>query len=257
MSNRLEVLPQYGKWGVVAEVAPRRNKTGTPIRHIHVRCACGVETVVKFDTLHRGRSLGCRTCARVRHHPPVGTVFGDLTLVEVGIALPGRNTRYFRLRCTCGTEKHVLPAHLASGMIQSCGCRKRRVGQANPRYKGCGSLTGSHLKSIEGMARKRGLSFTVTKEYLWALFLRQDQKCALTDIPLYMRPSNGKGTASLDRIDSDKGYEEGNVQWVHKKVNKMKWELSQEEFLALCGAVVRHKGDGPAAPTIIGFMAGA
>lgn len=42
------------------------------------------------------------------------------------------------------------------------------------------------------------------------------------------------GTASLDRIDSSKGYIEGNVQWVHKYVNVMKWDFSMEEFLDIC-----------------------
>ena len=38
-------------------------------------------------------------------------------------------------------------------------------------------------------------------------------------------------TASLDRIDSSKGYIKGNVQWVHKNINYMKQEMTNEEFL--------------------------
>jgi len=47
-------------------------------------------------------------------------------------------------------------------------------------------------------------------------------------------------TASLDRIDSSKGYIEGNVQWVHRKINMMKQSYTQEEFIELCQAVVRN-----------------
>ena len=37
--------------------------------------------------------------------------------------------------------------------------------------------------------------------------------------------------ASLDRIDSKKGYTEDNVQWVHKYVQRMKNAFSEKRFL--------------------------
>lgn len=36
---------------------------------------------------------------------------------------------------------------------------------------------------------------------------------------------------SLDRVDSSKGYIRGNIQWVTKRINWMKGDLSMEEFL--------------------------
>ena len=39
---------------------------------------------------------------------------------------------------------------------------------------------------------------------------------------------------SLDRIDSNNGYVEGNVQWVHKDVNMMKKDYNQEYFINIC-----------------------
>ena len=47
----------------------------------------------------------------------------------------------------------------------------------------------------------------------------------------------GQGTASLDRIDSSKGYVKGNVQWVHKDINKMKTDFEQSIFIKLCKSV--------------------
>lgn len=46
------------------------------------------------------------------------------------------------------------------------------------------------------------------------------------------------GTASLDRIDSSKGYIKGNIQWVHKDINKMKNNYNQAYFINLCALVV-------------------
>jgi hypothetical protein len=56
---------------------------------------------------------------------------------------------------------------------------------------------------------------------------------------------NGKdreGTASLDRIDSSKGYSKDNVQWVHKRLNAVKQNLTPEEFLFWCIKVVEQAG---------------
>ena len=44
---------------------------------------------------------------------------------------------------------------------------------------------------------------------------------------------------SLDRIDSKKGYVKGNVQWVHKTVNRLKMDLSEEELMYWCNLIVR------------------
>ncbi len=45
---------------------------------------------------------------------------------------------------------------------------------------------------------------------------------------------------SIDRIDSNIGYEEGNIQWVDKRINMMKGSLSNEEFIELCTKVSEY-----------------
>ena len=44
-------------------------------------------------------------------------------------------------------------------------------------------------------------------------------------------------TASVDRIDSSKGYIEGNVQFVSQAINYMKGTMSHEETLLLCDII--------------------
>lgn len=41
-------------------------------------------------------------------------------------------------------------------------------------------------------------------------------------------------TASLDRKDSLKGYTIDNIQWLHKDVNQMKRNYSEEYFINTC-----------------------
>ncbi len=80
----------------------------------------------------------------------------------------------------------------------------------------------------------------------WAQFEKQQGRCALTGWPLTIDHSSHGGpstkTASLDRIDSRLGYEPGNIQWVHKDVNQMKWHLSNDRFIEVCRAVVANSG---------------
>ena len=64
--------------------------------------------------------------------------------------------------------------------------------------------------------------------------------CALTGQNLIFartRKNMKTTTASLDRIDSNGIYEPNNVQWVHKPLNKMKMDLSQEDFIKWCKKV--------------------
>lgn len=82
-------------------------------------------------------------------------------------------------------------------------------------------------------------------EYVWKLYEEQDKKCALTGMDISFAKTKkghatGETTASLDRIDPSRGYTEGNVQWVHKWVNIIKWDFTQEEFLDICKMVVEH-----------------
>ena len=47
--------------------------------------------------------------------------------------------------------------------------------------------------------------------------------------------------AQLDRIDNDKGYIIGNIQWVHKDINKMKWKFNINKFIQMCREVANYK----------------
>lgn len=82
-------------------------------------------------------------------------------------------------------------------------------------------------------AKKRNIKFNITAKYIWELFLKQDGKCAYTGMELYLPTEDIESknrTASLDRIDSDKDYEKGELQWIHKRINWLKSAFSEEEF---------------------------
>lgn len=93
---------------------------------------------------------------------------------------------------------------------------------------------------VKNGATRRNITLDLRLEDLEVLYERQGRICALSGKELKFAEDSRRrndSTASLDRIDSSKGYVEGNVQWVHKVVNLMKNTLSQEEFKDWCRVV--------------------
>jgi hypothetical protein len=93
------------------------------------------------------------------------------------------------------------------------------------------------LRMIRSRAKKYGHEFNITNEYLTKLFIKSEGKCALSGMKLTVE-RNHPLIASVDRINSNKGYVKGNVQLVASCVNLAKNKLSQKDFIKLCKSVV-------------------
>ena len=103
----------------------------------------------------------------------------------------------------------------------------------------------SFLVYLRGKAAPRGKGDVLSVDAIELLWHTQGGKCALTGWDMTMEL--GRGTVptncSLDRIDSNRGYEVGNVQLVCRAANVAKSDLSQSDFIALCRSVVEvHHG---------------
>lgn len=101
------------------------------------------------------------------------------------------------------------------------------------------------FKKIQSNAIKRGLSFDLDIDYLWNLFLKQNKKCALTGVDINIVNATISynyhlNTASLDRIDSSKGYEKNNIRWVHKAINQIKSDISDNDLIYLCHLITKN-----------------
>ena len=104
--------------------------------------------------------------------------------------------------------------------------------------KGTDHISLTYFNKIICCAKKRNIHFDLTIEDITELLVRQDFKCALSGVEIYAGYNSDRTqTASLDRIDSSKGYVIKNVQWLHKDVNIAKMALTQQDFIQLCLAV--------------------
>lgn len=117
--------------------------------------------------------------------------------------------------------------------------RDSRSGRSE-RHSGTIAIVGKYLSKCKYRAKKKGWEYNLTAKYVDKLYQSQGGACAITGIPLKLRinSSEFEFTASLDRIDSNIGYTKGNVQWVHKRINAMKSDMSQEKFVEICRAVI-------------------
>ena len=99
-------------------------------------------------------------------------------------------------------------------------------------------------------AKVRNLVVDIDKEYLEQLFKKQNSICPYSGVKLKFSDTLldvSTGTASVDRIESSKGYVKGNVQWVHKHVNVMKHKHTEEEFLRWCAVITDYQRSKAAA----------
>jgi len=170
----------------------------------------------------------------------IGKKFGKLKVIDFGGYSKGNKTRWL-CKCECGNQKIVRNDCLQKLTTKSCGCINKQIGSNNRSYKGYKELSSCFFNSIKNGAIRRNLEFSITIEDMWNLFLKQNKKCIYSGWDLLL-PSSKKleKTASLDRIDSTKGYIIDNIQWVHKDINVMKMNYSHKYFMQMIQAIAKH-----------------
>ena len=132
--------------------------------------------------------------------------------------------------------------------------RAREWRKSHTNYKGTGKIKSvpkedrlimSAIRQRLVDARSRCKKFgkqppTVDADYLYSLFLSQERKCALTGAILEVIPQHPL-CLSLDKIEPEKGYDVGNVQWVAWCVNRAKGDLSLDHFYEMCEVVLEYR----------------
>jgi len=156
-----------------------------------------------------------------------------------GSSSPYRYRAEWLSQCDCGSEPKWVPKdRFFRQNNKGCGeCRgERSSGENNVNWNGYKNISGTLYNRIKQNAKSRNIEFKLDISYLNNLWVKSKGKCALSGMDIDISK-----TASLDRIDSLKGYISGNVQWVHKNVNIMKRDIPQKEFIKICRAIsVNH-----------------
>lgn len=175
-----------------------------------------------------------------------GQRFGKLTVLERATERK-RGQLAWRCRCDCGGEAVDTVSALRAGARKHCGCASYLTGSASRAWRGYGEIPAKLWSQIQTNARRRGINFSVTGEAAWAAYQRQQGRCALSGVLLSLKLS--AITASLDRIESSKGYVDGNIQWLHKDVNMMKRAMTDSELVAWSKRIYEHSANRQGAGT--------
>jgi hypothetical protein len=133
----------------------------------------------------------------------------------------------------CGKEQaytrkdHAKQSELGDWQCKPCVARSKGFSENMP----VGDVLRLYNR-FSKLALNRKIAWNVSVEQFEACFTG---KCALTGWEISMGYETQ--TASLDRIDSSKPYEPGNIQWVHPMVNMSKNKYTQKDFIDMCKAV--------------------
>lgn len=211
------------------------------------RCDCGNEIIVRQNCLKSGntRSCGCLN-DEVRH----------------------RNKKNFVNNCkceNCGKDYYLKPSRLGKSLLHFCSqsCRTEYIKshpEMIPTYKNRDSVSDFFYKKFirsKFGARKRGVAFSddLTPEYLIDLWNKQRGLCYYTGIPMSFDPNDELRLVSVDRIDSKKGYEPGNLVLCTYAFNSFKFSYPKDkiiEFISLIRRQISVKyvlGDGARLPS--------
>jgi hypothetical protein len=173
----------------------------------------------------------------------IGDIRSNLKLLQV---IPNKNKDHTQFVCECLLcGKEAIIRRNKFGRQKSCGCIRFITGEKNHLFQGYKEINMGKWNTYKNNARKRNIDFNITIEYAYEVYERQNKKCAVSGEPIsfWQNATIRKSTASLDRIDNKKGYVYGNIQWVHKKINQIKMDMTLDEFFMWCDKVNNNRGN--------------
>ncbi len=208
--------------------------------HVSLRCQqCKSIFSIRPDSLFRLKK-GCR-CRHITTKLSQEYVAQKLQILGFKVLskyIPGQK---LKLLCHCGNIFYNYYGQIRSGRARSCGCLVQQYYKNKQNKRICGEISLRFYTQYKRQANNRKLEFDISPEYMWHIFLSQDRKCAITGEYLVFSDytqTDQRTTASIDRINTRLGYIQDNIRWVHKIINKIKWNYLDNDFLDLCKSIV-------------------
>lgn len=129
----------------------------------------------------------------------------------------------------CGLEKHLDSFYKNRKGVHSickpCFVEKNKEYQAKYRANNRFAI---RMRSCRARATDKGLNFDLTADYIegiWTGF------CPVFGTELFIKAKRGEaGHAQLDRINPERGYVKGNVEWLSERANRIKDDATIEDL---------------------------
>jgi hypothetical protein len=131
-------------------------------------------------------------------------------------------------KCTCGSYVRVPRNRLTSGNTTSCGCYNREIVSLPPTDSGINRI----LHSYKNGAHKRGIDFKLSKKQFSNIIFSDCHYCGSSPSSYHKHQYHGGGILynGIDRIDSNQGYEDGNVVACCSDCNYAKRKMNIQQF---------------------------
>lgn len=162
----------------------------------------------------------------------VGRRFGKLEVKEE--TKKGKNVAWV-CKCDCGNTTIALTNSLLSGRKVSCGCYKKEFAAKPESSKN--RLFASYRKT----AHTKGLEFKLTEEMFFSLVKDSCFYCGIEPQNVMKSRTNEFVYNGIDRIDSSKGYIEGNVVPCCSTCNYAKRNMGVEQFLNWVSRIYKNQ----------------
>jgi len=168
----------------------------------------------------------------------IGDIFGKLKIIAKSDKRRRGKILWVCL-CECGKEILLDCTNLTRKYgKRCCNCSNKYKNQG---YK---DISGMYFNSLKNNSKKRNHQFNLKIEDIWNQYIKQNKKCALSGREIkfthsYPLKTRQEQTASVDRIDSNIGYELDNIQIIHKDINWMKQDFNQQYFINTCKEIAR------------------
>lgn len=234
----MEILEdKYGLWTVIDK---------TPIKHgigrvsfYKVQCACGKIEEKSLAHLRAAKKTnsGCISC-RFSRNPKVkvGNIYKGWQVLSYTERSTKRGLLFLCECLECHKQFELYTNQILSTTTsfhcKSCSDKLKGI-RTRLQNGAVGELTAERVSKIKNGAYNRKIHYDLSIKYLWDLYEKQNRRCAITGDLL-----QDINKASLDRIDSSKGYVKGNVQWVTIQANIAKHTLNIHELYALAKKIV-------------------
>ena len=188
-------------------------------------CECGNKTIVVGSKLINGHT---KSCSQICYAGTdlIGQKFGRLLVIKQGDR-KGKSA-YWLCKCDCGKNKEIRTDDLRTGNTTSCGCLTTL-----PEGESAKKWLYNHIKYD---AIKRGYFFELT---FLDFGILTKQNCYYCGIEPYIKTDRTKTNRSngeyiyngIDRKDNKKGYILDNCVPCCKICNRMKSDMTYEEFI--------------------------
>ena len=207
------------------------------------KCKCGTERSVRSYALTSGKSKSCGCLQKETSNEPqldlTGNIYGSLKVISL-IRPIGLYGWMWNVECICGTKKQVLGNNLKQGKTKSCGCSKKGISIE--------SFWKNEINSYKRSAKNRNFEWNITDELAKEIMQFNCIYCGSAPSQnmskAYLRRNITFKRNGIDRIDSSKGYIEGNVVSCCASCNYKKGSKTVDEFLDESLAIYNHSIKG-------------